>query len=547
METFEKTLQDFDKKTKEHLESHKLYLANSITKLADKGHEHNHRIDKLFSDQFNKDICNLKKEIVTPFNPKHVIEFDGELPIQIIDTWDKHNGILPNIQFMSECSTFSGNKYKKTIFCPKGKGHTLVCMHCGSDSYLNDSYTKCNNRGNISNVRCVDMHIKDFKLKCDTCNGYGYTLQEIYKNNMIKNIEFTVNQRFDFKIDNYLNLYCPQYDVYLMFNKIPFPDICFILRPEVYLNRFYDYGVLVEDMNTMSTFSASKAIDFSTVCSTVKKFIPPNFADITDIYSKIRNTLKYEEKDTEETEDVDSFKPLDSKDRIIESLNIKLKFASERTVSLSKTIDEIKNLYNETSLSLKDITREYENEKAKNSTDEKIEILNLKNEIFRLTEELGRIKESSIKEAIVSDTLESEKTKYSLLEREFSRLKDKNSVLSSQILSMSKDIDKLREENNDMTHNIIDKTGQLTEDETIIFSLQQSVKNRDEKIEYLQNILLKKESSDSSGLEEALKIRIDELTEQVTNEKLKTAQLEKNNTYLENEIKKIKSVLASIK
>ena len=155
------------------------------------------------------------------FNPVNVVEFKNN-SVSRIDTWDKSKGLFPNVVM----------QYKYSI-----------------------------------GVKGIPF--------CE----YVFSKQE-------GEMEFSYNFRkvIVFYVDNYLNLYHPESGLYLMFNKLPFPQYSFDLR-------FKDYG---EHMVFLNGYEAHTDITCDILdkpfehLDVIDKFIPVNLSAVIEYFGKFR-------------------------------------------------------------------------------------------------------------------------------------------------------------------------------------------------------------------------------------------------------------------
>ena len=100
MESFEQCIHNIDEHTKQAIQQHTDMLAKTIFSTAQKSNKSANIFDNSFYNIFS-DSKGMGLESTSAFNPHTVVEMRDEKAYQVIDSWDKVDGILPNRKVMS--------------------------------------------------------------------------------------------------------------------------------------------------------------------------------------------------------------------------------------------------------------------------------------------------------------------------------------------------------------------------------------------------------------------------------------------------------------
>ena len=101
MDTIELGLKRIDEHNTSAINKHKELLSKAITESASLSNKCSKNLDNEFNKIF-PEIDKLNNIETNIFNPTTVIEFRDNKAYQIIDTWNKDNGILPERKVMGE-------------------------------------------------------------------------------------------------------------------------------------------------------------------------------------------------------------------------------------------------------------------------------------------------------------------------------------------------------------------------------------------------------------------------------------------------------------
>ena len=230
MDTIELGLKRIDEHNTISINKHKELLSKAITESASISNKCSKNLDNEFNKIF-PELDKLNNIETNIFNPTTVIEFRDNKAYQIIDTWNKDNGILPERKVIGEYYIDIG-LYINKPYCISSK------KHLGN---WNQSTFEC---GHSTNTAYDKIHIYS--------NPSTPNLQRSPDNK-----PFYSETTYTFQVDNYLNLYHIDSGLYLMFNKTSFPSIPFHFKTNKY-NK-----VVVYDSKRLEQLTNPKLFDKS--------------------------------------------------------------------------------------------------------------------------------------------------------------------------------------------------------------------------------------------------------------------------------------------
>lgn len=338
----------------DHIEKQLVYIENetnsNIDRIKSKVHETSVKLAKKVIASFNDINYNTQKyfpsfEQVEPkdvFNPGHVFEVDSGKIKQEIKEWNKNTGILPDRKVLSYYHVYDAyNLYngEECIFRRSSGGNF------NGNFYYNECRTNLttNNKGISTDYDMIE---------------YNRTL-------------YLHNYRIRFEVDNYLNLYDPFNGVYLMFNKIPFPDLVFYVN-----NIFSGYcdkdckrifspnictGINIINGNgtegdIRQTYKNFHSVDYrNDLINTINNnIIPKDYYEIQELFKGFREMFSSFTETTEKEQQIDSeTNEYDPKDKVINSQEKKInelikkqEGSSDIVKRLNDEYDRLKQEYN---------------------------------------------------------------------------------------------------------------------------------------------------------------------------------------------------------
>lgn len=569
MNNIEKGLQEIDTHNIKTIQSLNNIVSNTIYRTADSSNKTSKKLDIQFKKNF-PELEKLGTISTEPFNPKIVCEFRNGKAYNVLDDMqlgDKSKGLLPNRNVLGKYYLDEGSNVslgmqgimQGIIYCDTCKIY-VDFHHCNVDTACNcsaSSHKFSCGHGNIQGNRklyCY-VHDKEFILQIKNAKSTSKisvpcgcsTLHQMAQTNKNKHKSFTNheiirgNEResfvciksYEFEIDNYLNLYHKETDLYLMFNKTSFPLIGFHFKVKPFIPK---------RLNTLD-FKFDKAFYNSVdqrpqFLSSINELIPVDYMNIIKNYfDRFRQFDGYHL----ESSDIDDAK-VDSRDKLINSLQARLLQMTMRTEKKEKFVEHMVTEYHEQSTQNKLLNHENSELKTKiglinleyqrNLHEVKLEKQNtsfeelekLKTQNFNLHRELADASSYQAKLDAVGvsyDSLKSDMDKNSI---EINKLKTMNQALIDQIKNEKKVSTTLRTDNSEIHKLYIDVESRLNSIESENENLKSNLLYKTNECTRIEHSLNNIGDKSDSALENALTNRLsdiekqrDELKEQNTN------------------------------
>lgn len=568
MDSIEKGIQSIDEQTKNAIQKHKELLAKTIFETAQKSNSSSASFDKNCSKHFNG-LDDFEKLDFSVFNPHIVVEFRDGKAHQVIDTWDKTEGILPNRKVMGTYYVDIGTEMPKAVthYCTC---HKMIIQR--NDSQGGNYYS------------CTSFHTNSITYTCGCnlgkfqTNLYRFFPDDpIYARNEKQRNMLSFDKTLTFQVDNYLNLYHVESGLYLMFHKTSFPDICFYLAreytqlPKVDMNGYYQIYLSkrLEKLDLNMTKDKYNSVDYrNTLLSDINQLVPETYQRIYTLYNNFRKFQSFNPNDTNNIELEQQYKDsnhIDPKDRIIDGLKIKLNEAIKRCENSEKIISDMVTKFNEKSVNIQSVERE------RDLLELKLKEIDVeyKNKIASIELNIEKIKMEH-KDTVKTVKEEKERESFSLYQRlnEAEAFKSKSDVLEISISSLQKGIEKLeldkarlkdmnnglvnqlkqeKERNNKFTcdnNELLNQIGEFkTRNEDLTIKNKDLSKKYDDKINecvQLGENLNKLAKKSSNVLENALSDQIDDL-------KAELQKIKENNNVLLVEKNKVNEQLTKMK
>uniref|UniRef100_A0A6C0AD18 Uncharacterized protein n=1 Tax=viral metagenome TaxID=1070528 RepID=A0A6C0AD18_9ZZZZ len=540
MEFFEKTIENFNSKTSQSIEEHKLYFINSVHKLANEVHSHNTKIDKMFLEQFKDMLEENNYEIL---NPHIVVEMKDGKPHKVLESWDTNKGVLPHLKFMSEYYIYEGleinDKFMEEFF----DGYNISNSKGQGGNNFGIKFNTYKELLNMSNDKLILKNYSSNNIYSPSKKYFKFDIhlkQSLKPNKSKKETGAFCGRSYKFKIDNYMNLYHPESGLYLMFNKIPYPDIAFILRDHTYLSKKTNY------LNFEFNKSVYDSIDNrDNFFENINELIPPNYQEEIIIFKKLRDLFEYTKEESEDIDiDLSGLTNIrDPRDRLLEKYRLKISISNDKLEKLYENYDEFKQLYIEQNAELKDAKRIIQEFEKKEKNTESELVLNLKKEIANLKSNIFEFQKQFYSDELAHRTITQVEQEYLELELKYKKLKDQNANLVDELLSRKELIKTKEKVNKELSEELLMKEKTFTDKDMSNIELKKVLEEKDVELNKLRQILKNKENNDSTALEEALNERIHELEHK--NEKLKEVneKTQKERDEVVSEIFKIKSFM----
>ena len=423
MDTIEEGLKRIDEHNISAINKHKELFSKAISDSA----SISNKCSKNLYNEFNKifpEIDKLNDIKTSIFNPITVIEFRDNKAYQIIDTWDKDNGLLPERKVMGDYYVDIGNSIKNNeLFCKThntNMGKVIISKNTTSHLYskltkdlvyacgckLND--TTLNIGGNITNPsvshNTCRTHNKligkviipddnnlystltpnlQYECGCKINNNSSFnnTINPINCNPDISRLgnllidgqnimsNFYCKRTSTFQVDNYLNLYHSYSGLYLMFNKTSFPSIPFHFKTNKYNQVVVYDSKKLENLNNPKLLDKSyhSSIDTrSTFLNDINSIIPYDIVKSYDFFNRFRQFKNF----TFENTNIDllistpeTSTDYDPRDKLIESYKQRLETTTKRADNAEKIMQTMLEEYEQKTVDIKTINFELQQHK----------------------------------------------------------------------------------------------------------------------------------------------------------------------------------------
>ena len=381
MNSIEKSLHDIDEHKQQAITKHEELLAKAIVSSAKTSNQCARNLDSQFRRYF-PEIDEIGESSEDAFNPTTIVEFRDGKAHQVITSWDKYSGFLPDRKVIDIYNCF-----KQSIYCGrcsishKKQWHSnnapnnekVPCCNANYHALLNEKKLLVNNFTNIEKLKqCVVKdtnvfycHHCDKQCNCKysnnkrsqmnenaSSNSYivsccTQSLKTLLTQNKVSIIGGNITIPY-FEVDNYLNLYYPPTGLYLCFNKTSFPLMSFHMRPKIFKDKVYSttFTSLNQELHT----SIDKRDEFITK---VNELIPEDYANIVDFYDRFRKfdsfttTQSQEETNVDEVEitDISQQDDITPQEKTIQNLQMKLAETIKRSEESEKFIRDMVSDY----------------------------------------------------------------------------------------------------------------------------------------------------------------------------------------------------------
>ena len=588
MESIERGIHTIDEHTKNAIQKHKEILAKTIFDTAKKSNVSLQSFEKQCLKIF-PNIDSVGTDDVNIFNPHTVIEFREGKSYQVIESWNKDDGLLPDRKTMGKYyvdklkndSELGKNISKKKYYIPEHNasyssfyGNISPIHNYNVSNYtLQFSDYKYNLKDNYDNIAFIEQNSKVISKYLNSLSG-----ENIINRGESRDYIFDFDRTITFEVDNYLNLFHKPTGLYLMFNKTPFPLACFYFAREynqlpnkeyyqIFLSkRVTDFDLQFTHQNYQSLDNRSKLIE------EINTIVPDNYNRIFKLFDNFRNFQSFKSSGNYDlTKPNNDISQLDPKDRIIEGLKFKLNETIKRCENSEKIISDMIEEYNKKSIKVQEIERERsllelqikemkeEYEKKSSNVDIEIEKIKIKNKetIINITEEKDRelmslysrlnnaeafkakteelgISMSSLQKQV--EQLELNKHKLRDINNgivlQLKQEKDRNSKLSNDNDELLSQITKFKSINDELVNKNIKITKDYEEKINECWSLNEKLG------------IMGQESS--NVLENALSDQLDNMKEQLTSLKSDNKKLTEEKNKVTKQLDKMKNVLSNL-
>jgi hypothetical protein len=476
-----------------------------------------------FDNQIRKSFPNCPEEPSNYeiFNPKRVVVIEDGKAVKTIENWDNNKGILPNryVKYDMRCVLSNNNDLSK-IFDKQ------TCIN------FRDNLNKIKEKHHYSNINNLYFNF--------------------YEQIQYKNYQFKLNdfQEKQLQVDNYNNIYVPEFGLYLMFNKTPFPEFAF------HSNHKYNMVYITTPHYNIGGFIQSKDNE-QKLLEHVNYFIPENYQTVYEYFNNTRKLFKTFETDTEKLNtdnSVDKDIPeMDTKDMVIEGYKEKLEMYIRENQTIRDKILELEQLFIDKSNSVQDLERqikykeqellEQKNKYEQSMTEQKetLEQERFKFKTEELNTDLLKQKFSTLMET--SETATKQLRDYEL---KYQKIKDTNNGLLEKIKLIKSNLEASNEVNSRYENEILNHKQSLTTMSNTVKENIQRVNELEKQNEVLEQRLLNSASTSTDALEQALQEQNSDLQTQINEVKLQLQNMTKEKNKFEELVRKYKSTLQGL-
>lgn len=507
MEIIEKGIRDIETKYEETQQKQKTYLIDTINNTAKLIQNNCSKFDNLIRKYFTD--CPEHPETFNIFNPKRVIIIENDKAVKTIENWNTKEGILPNryVKYNIRCVQTSNKDVGKAF------DNITIDKLC---SIFNKKYGIDNNKLYDRNGGSVILLLSN---RHELANYYIY----------------------DLEVDNYLNIYEQTTGVYIMFNKIPFPEFAFHSNHKfnnIYVN-FNECLFNNKNINKIHSKDNEKQM-----LELINHLIPENYEQIYQYFNNTRKLFTQFEVDKDaiiSTEDND-IEETDVKDTIITSYKEKLEMYIKENQTIRNKILELEKTFIDKSnkvLELERIIKSKEQEIC--NINENLEQHKFHQKTEDLNTELLKQKLQILMET--DDKLKKELKNYEL---KYNKIKDSNVGLIEKLKLMKNNISETNEINIKYENEILIHKQQIIEFKDIIKDTENKLNESNKQIEILEKRIITSAENSTDALEIALTEQNKDLQTQIKELKNQINELKKENTKYQNLINKYKSTLQGL-
>ena len=557
MDTIEQGLKRIDEHNLSAINKHKELLSKAISESANISNKCSQNLDNEFIKVF-PEINDINSKDTNIFNPITVIEFRDNKAYQIIDTWDKDNGLLPERKVMGEYFLDIGI-YVKNIYCIKHKKHI---DHIRSSGGMGNVGISC---GCSAADMCINSNSKI------QCIGIYPSTPDLNRTPDIK--PFYADTTYTFQIDNYLNLYHNESGLYLMFNKTSFPIIPFHFRNNKYKKSIIYDSKRLEQLTNPKLFDKSyhSSIDSrTTFLNDINTIIPDDIIATYDFFNRFRQFKSFTFENTNiDMNDINTnvnsnLQDLDPRDRLIESYKIRLESTTKRAENAERIMQTMVEEYEQKTVEIKTLNfeiqqikldllnkqSEYKKELLEIETKQIISYVNtiedLKNSNYRLKQQLLEIEKQKLNNDMMGLSLDSIKKENANTLLSLEKTRAINDKLLNQIKVEKSKNDIITEENTEYKNNYMTLEIHNNQLQTNILKLEEQFNEKLLECNQFIDTFSKLGNTSSNALENALSDKVDLLTKNNSNLKEENNKLTLEHNKMYKQLVKLQTTLKNI-
>jgi len=572
METIENGLIKLDQHNKDAIEKHNSILMKTIFDLAHKSQQSATSFDNNFKKLF-PELVNLgifDEENFNPnemFNPHTVCEFRDGKAYQVIESWDKYCGILPNRRVMSKYYLREGHVFTPTDTDIMVNNYKI--WYCDYHSKVvgptGSPICGCG-IGQTNNTYIFPTVSPKHKRGEERYNFFHKTEQE-------------------FEVDNYLNLYHVPTGLYLMFNKTVFSDFPFCLAKmylssrdttfiensefdkefieqhpfyQIFMSKRLNTGDLTFKLNK-SNYESKDARDV--FLKEINQLVPDDYLFVYNLFNRFRqfdgfssnfgsdNILELESGDADY---------LDEKDRLIKAFQSKLRETVSRAEEAEKVVSDMTDDYSKKSIQVQSLNRELnlsqlklEEQRQKYETNNKEIIVDkveeLSRECFSLKKRLLESSVFKIQAEKAGESLNSFKKDNEQLSLDVKRLKDMNRGLVECVSSEKSRNDDITKNNKELLNSIGNANQKTSNYDTVIAKMGQEIKQLEKSNKSFADKLGSLGDASTNVLERALGDQMNDLQARLSDAQKSNVDLESKNRQLTSQIDRYQQLVSAFK
>lgn len=543
MDTIEEGLKRIDEHNISAINKHKELFSKAISESASISNKCSKNLDTEFSKIF-PEVNSLNNTKTSIFNPITVVEFRNNQAYQIIDTWDKDYGLLPERKSMGTYHVDIGI-YIKSLYCT---AHNMEI-----NNMLNGKY----------NCSCPIHNTTAFI-------GYKPSTPDLFRPAENYTRSFHSKTTYTFQVDNYLNLYHIESGLYLMFNKTSFPYTPFHLKKNDFSHIIVYKSKQLEKLNNPNLFDKEyhSSIDTrSTFLNDINYIIPENILKSYDFFNRFRKfknfTLDNTNMDlfisTPETSTDD-----DPRDKLIESYKQRLETTTKRADNAEKIMQTMLEEYEQKTVDIKTINFElqqhklellekqsqYKKDLLENETKQILSYVNtiedLKNNNFRLNQQLLEIETYKSKTDTMGLSIETLKKENAITLLSLEKQKALTDKLITQLKTEKTKNDVIIQQNTEYKNNYMSLETNYTFIKNDLLKLEEQIKDKTLECRKMSDTLKQLGNTSSDALENALSDKLETLN--TTNTLLKEENSKLNIEYnkVSKQLEKLQSTLKNM-
>jgi hypothetical protein len=308
-----------------------------------------------------------------------------------------------------------------------------------------------------------------------------------------------------FEVDNYFNFYEASTGLYILCNKTCFPQISFLVRPDLFKSKRVIAETWKYDSNWYKMLDARPAI-----LAAISSLLPDQYYEKVDFYNRFR---KLKTKESHYVAGAVGTSADDTTTVLIREQQQKIEHLL-KTISLSETYNtELLQKYQDQSKEFVDLTRQLHTERASYEITKTQAMQDLNIQICMLTKQLSDATAYRARNIALGQDLDQLQEALSKSKLELQKYKDSNAKLTEQVLEVKKQIRDKSEEINALTIRYGSQDCTMLQHITSINMLTKKLELSERNADELSARMLKSVHQDDA-LEQALLTQVETLREQ---------------------------------